>query len=65
MDCRLADCRVSLETMRLIVDILKYFVVILSVAAIIWLLDPQFFLARCSFFPNILKVVLGCAAAPI
>jgi hypothetical protein len=50
--------------LNLFTDILS-FVIVVSIALVIaWLVNPQIIRIACSYLPNFLQVVLGCAASP-
>ena len=49
---------------NLLVDIFSFVIVISIGAGIAWLVNPQILRIVCSYLPNVLQVVLGCAASP-
>ena len=49
---------------NLLVDIFSFVIVISIGAGIAWLVNPQILRIVCSYLPNVLQVVLGCASSP-
>jgi hypothetical protein len=62
--CARLDTIGLLEAMRLIVDLLKYVLLMQVIAVILRMNNPQIFMVRCSYFPNFLRVLAGCEVVP-